>query len=1417
MTNVNFNMRFDENIFLYVKCRNQSNFIKVSFRSHQGYHLDLVKEAISAAFEAFNIDDFEFYWDEVLIPEKEVVNLIRAKQFCGDFKITLRDKTPPIQENIPPITTIKSVKVDESINEPSGRRNSFDSVEESFVEEIHEFVDECVNDVSRTINETNLPIQEVSPRIISINSIKVEKSVNDLAPVVLRNGLDFIEDSLVEEINQFLDEEVDNESENITAEDVVSPVEPVQTEESHVNQEKEVRAQNSIVFNKVLRVRIPRLKLNPKPKEEKTVETEDDQHQSTSSHSSSSSSRASSEDEGETKISNEKYGAYRFGTKTCDEPNDAQITKFKEYLEANLGSAILQLGDNMTEYNRKNIFRTSVKYLFNDYGVYPSIGQKSHMIRMLVKIFKSFKGKERRLLAFLVSAIQYNREKYVRENKLKKHKSMEDDIESQEFNLNTSDEDLKVQISKFKDHCEAKLGAKVFDMDYETTLVHQPSIIRCAAKYLIDKCGIHPNDAQKRHLCRLLVEVFQPLRKVESKMLFKCVVDKVSMFRCNFKHNEKASGSKRRRLDVEDDTESQSFNKLAIGYENESDKLPLASEPFDVQVSKFKEYFDANCETKRHLLGDPLKTETRRTIITVGVKFLIDECGVLANATQRHILVRILMEVFKPFNQIKGKIVQYVGDKLRYYRIQALQKEESVANLLENAKKRKLILGGVNENDNRPFTKRIYEETSSVDKSDNLLSQPFEVEVTKFKDYFNANSKIKIELIDDPLRAETRFQIMKWAGQYILDECGMYPSIAQTGRLISILIEVFEPFKNIEDKHLQKWVKEKICNIRRQTKDKEEKLKEEELRKTRKRLNSETGMKISSLKEILNANSEMKLLLKDPLEEENRHKILKCAALYLLDECGNDPTTAQKGQLVSMLVEVIDAFKSVEKETITKWVNVKVANVRNKAVDREKIGDPTEAQITKFKDYFKANSDIKIHQIDDSMTISNRYDIIKCAAKYVIDESGLYPNIPERLIMTKILADLFKPFKQVEQNLLFKWVSDKIGNMRYEKPKPAEATSNKSNNNKQNESDTEDSEKENEDEPISNTPNKLNSKSKDSEKKKSSSHQKINEKPSEKQISKFKEYFKKSAVKSTEQQKNKANDENQNPKKRKRIESDLEDSDSDCDSEFSIRTGTDLEISDCDSELLTMRAEDQLELLKGCTEVDEIEQIQEALKDTLAQRIEQVSINVFKTYKFFSKSLDLIVYDFSLRFPSVPENAIENIQLVLDAGCSIYASETKQDLPEEDYSANIRKFFAIFHYTNKSEEEMTYTLPDMIQYFIQFSNIVDGSPSETKDYPIIVAEAHSKKDIRKYYIQVQNALIKLPEKTQFVEAFDYLVKCYYVFNFDFPKVLSVFLNFIMINIYDINVKSRFDTKRSKIENLPTRSREFWRKIKKQIF
>lgn len=105
---------------------------------------------------------------------------------------------------------------------------------------------------------------------------------------------------------------------------------------------------------------------------------------------------------------------------------------------------------------------------------------------------------------------------------------------------------------------------------------------------------------------------------------------------------------------------------------------------------------------------------------------------------------------------------------------------------------------------------------------------------------------------------------------------------------------------------------------------------------------------------------------------------------------------------------------------------------------------------------------------------------------------------------------------------------------------------------------------------------------------------------------------------------------------------------------------------------------------------------------------------------------------------------------------------------------------------------------------------------KSHSHPILFAEGASKKTIDKYSIKIENSFLELPANIKFFEAFDYLIQSFYVFNTEFPKSLTVFYNFVVMNIYDIEAKSKYDQKKPKIDDFHMRPKDFLHKVQKYL-
>ncbi|KAL5279104.1 hypothetical protein ACFFRR_003620 [Megaselia abdita] len=247
----------------------------------------------------------------------------------------------------------------------------------------------------------------------------------------------------------------------------------------------------------------------------------------------------------------------------------------------------------------------------------------------------------------------------------------------------------------------------------------------------------------------------------------------------------------------------------------------------------------------------------------------------------------------------------------------------------------------------------------------------------------------------------------------------------------------------------------------------------------------------------------------------------------------------------------------------------------------------------------------------------------------------------------------------------------------------------------------------------------------------------------------------------------------------------------------------------------------QFEFLKNCKDISNIPKIKNALKATLNIRLEQYlgeDFSVYDNYSFFLRSPDLIYYDFEIRFPNATEDVPLNLELFLDAAYNIFRAETRLPIPEEDCLPCVQKLLCICHFTKtpKGPTKPTASLSQMLESMVLFLTEEEDKKPEFKEHPILIAQGPRRSLILKYFLQIEDVLVELPVGTSFLKAFDYLMRSYYVFNVGFPKILSVFYNFIMMNVYDVHVKSKCDPKKSRIEDTLSRPREFLRKVLKCI-
>uniref|UniRef100_T1GQ96 Uncharacterized protein n=1 Tax=Megaselia scalaris TaxID=36166 RepID=T1GQ96_MEGSC len=237
----------------------------------------------------------------------------------------------------------------------------------------------------------------------------------------------------------------------------------------------------------------------------------------------------------------------------------------------------------------------------------------------------------------------------------------------------------------------------------------------------------------------------------------------------------------------------------------------------------------------------------------------------------------------------------------------------------------------------------------------------------------------------------------------------------------------------------------------------------------------------------------------------------------------------------------------------------------------------------------------------------------------------------------------------------------------------------------------------------------------------------------------------------------------------------------------------------------TPNIQEDIAFLEECNTAIDVPRIKSALERTLSHRMGQYTqenFSVINTYRFFTKSLNLINYEFNIRFPEATEYILSNFEMYLDAASNIFRAENQSYVPKIEVDQNIQKFLYICHYTKhpRGPRDKCFTMEEMLDDFVQFQTEDEDCKPEPKEHPMILAQGSSKADIDKYFLQIGEHLIEFPCSFTFTQAFDYLAKSYYVFNIAFPKKVTIFFHFIMKNIYDVHIKSSLYPKKNKIED-----------------
>lgn len=464
--------------------------------------------SVSAAFEGVYVDDCNFYWDDVFIPEKDLVQLIKAKQFCGQFRISVKERVSEIDETnetlheeillertcrvteLPKTSLVATVVSSEA--EPFLKKNLVVSSVKSF-DAFSKEMPSCKKFKGNTVEE--------APEFMDIDSLKVG---NSPAKNVIKSSTESTTSArVVSESSQIIDEddsivEIDSDDEEIEPKGSKELL-GVKIEEGHSDMDSDM--------------------VNMESTNLKRIPTDDESElpitQSTSTLEQCSKKRKS-----------------KSKKKSSSEHFKVQVAKLKEHFNADVKTKILLLDDPMTPVNRKNILGVAVQYLFDEVGIYPNVAQRNQLVKILVEVFKPYKRDEDLVIRWVTDKVSNMRRRIKRDegniSKLledsKKRKLEDTEVEDS----STDDDDASSFASSFSgvSYLSASKMRQYIKSGQHSSLLliaenehAEPSIrkkiIAACVQFLFDECGLYPSLAQKRTVIKLVSEVFLGLNDEE--------------------------------------------------------------------------------------------------------------------------------------------------------------------------------------------------------------------------------------------------------------------------------------------------------------------------------------------------------------------------------------------------------------------------------------------------------------------------------------------------------------------------------------------------------------------------------------------------------------------------------------------------------------------------------------------------------------------------------------------------------------------------------------------------------------------------------------------------------------------------------------------------------------------------------------
>ncbi|KAL5278038.1 hypothetical protein ACFFRR_002964 [Megaselia abdita] len=354
------------------------------------------------------------------------------------------------------------------------------------------------------------------------------------------------------------------------------------------------------------------------------------------------------------------------------------------------------------------------------------------------------------------------------------------------------------EITKFKEYLVENSKSNPLEFIDPLEVVNRRNIVFCSVKYIIDEYGVYPTTAERGYLAKLIIAVFKPFKGVKNQ-LTKWILDTLRNRRCKLrKDGEILTKSRAGNENDSDGSESSEAEPENIVLNQPENNIEL-NEPTELEIERFKEYFDANAETNIHLLGDPLVNKTRYTIINCGYQYLLDEYGPHPDIHKKRHLIKILVSIFEPFKKLKEEVMmKWIRTRIEYMR----QKESK--RLKAKTKRPKKVETESEDNDCN----------DEVNHENVTMDEPTEKDILKFQAYFDANAETKINMLGNPMEKKNRYIIINCAYQYLIDNFGSDEDGTKKRYVAKILAEVFEPFKDIE-KQIQKWLYTRMHNLKR--------------------------------------------------------------------------------------------------------------------------------------------------------------------------------------------------------------------------------------------------------------------------------------------------------------------------------------------------------------------------------------------------------------------------------------------------------------------------------------------------------------------------------------------------------------------------------------------------------------------------